>query len=178
MPSKRHHSYGNLYIRFDVKFPDQFYLREVPEVPAGEEGSSEDEEEEDMEVDNPEDSMSARNQKAGGPSRKKNSIMPPEDLAMFRYYLGPPRKEEEPPKPSKDEQPDNNPPADEHFNGEIPSNESSKAQKTAPPIWIEKVEMQDVDASEDQRAHGVTMMDEDDEDGVPPGAQKVQCTSQ
>lgn len=95
MPSLRHHDHGNLYIKFDVKFPQKDQLQ---------------------------------------------------NLELLEKVL-PPRIEQ------------TQPPAD---------------------AMVEDFEPQDIDTSEGSqtRAHGgATAMDEDDDD-VPPGAERVQCASQ
>jgi DnaJ family protein A protein 2 len=95
MPSYRHHDFGNLYIQFDVKFPEKDQLQ---------------------------------------------------NLGLLERVL-PPRMEQP------------QPPADS---------------------MVEDFELEDIDASEgsQRRAHGAaTAMDEDDDD-VPPGAERVQCASQ
>ena len=43
---------------------------------------------------------------------------------------------------------------------------------------VEDFALEDVDASGQRRAQGATGMDEDDEDGVPQGAERMQCASQ
>lgn len=59
-----------------------------------------------------------------------------------------------------------------------------RTQQLQPPpdSMVEDFELEDVDASErsQTRAHqaAAAAMDEDDEDGVPPGAERVQCASQ
>ncbi|RHZ47304.1 type I HSP40 co-chaperone YDJ1 [Aspergillus thermomutatus] len=95
MPSFRHHDFGNLYIQFDVKFPEKDRLQ---------------------------------------------------NLDLLEKVL-PPRMEQP------------QPPADS---------------------MVEDFELEDIDASEgsQRRAHGAaSAMDEDDDD-VPPGAERVQCASQ
>ncbi|KAI9931626.1 Type I HSP40 co-chaperone [Aspergillus wentii] len=95
MPSFRHHDYGNLYIQFDVKFPEKDQLQ---------------------------------------------------NLNLLEQVL-PPRMEQA------------KPPAD---------------------AMVEDFDLEDVDGSEysQARAHGAaSAMDEDDDD-VPPGAERVQCASQ
>ncbi|RHZ52003.1 hypothetical protein CDV55_101170 [Aspergillus turcosus] len=95
MPSYRHHDFGNLYIQFDVKFPEKDQLQ---------------------------------------------------NLDLLEKVL-PPRMEQP------------QPPADS---------------------MVEDFELEDIDASEgsQRRAHGAaSAMDEDDDD-VPPGAERVQCASQ
>lgn len=47
-----------------------------------------------------------------------------------------------------------------------------------PRDMIEDVRLEELDPDSQQRAHGATSMDEDDEDGVPPGAERMQCASQ
>ncbi|GIK02384.1 type I HSP40 co-chaperone [Aspergillus viridinutans] len=95
MPSYRHHDFGNLYIQFDVKFPERDQLQ---------------------------------------------------NLDLLEKVL-PPRMEQP------------QPPADS---------------------MVEDFELEDIDPSEgsQRRAHGAASgMDEDDDD-VPPGAERVQCASQ
>lgn len=93
MPSHRHHDYGNLYIQFDVKFPE------------------------------------------------KNQL---QNLNLLEQVLPPRMARAQPP----------------------------------PDSMVEDFELEDVDSSDQSqaRAHGAPM-DEDDED-VPPGAERVQCASQ
>ncbi|KAL4734242.1 hypothetical protein BDV11DRAFT_58786 [Aspergillus similis] len=94
MPSYRHHDHGNLYIQFDVKFPENHELK---------------------------------------------------NLELLEQVL-PPRQET------------NRPPAD---------------------AMVEDFDLEEVDSNErsQARAHGAASMDEDDDD-VPPGAERVQCASQ
>ncbi|EPS28030.1 hypothetical protein PDE_02975 [Penicillium oxalicum 114-2] len=95
MPSFRHHDFGNLYIKFDVKFPEKDQLQ---------------------------------------------------NLELLEQVL-PPRVQQ------------NQPPAD---------------------AMVEDFELEDIDSTENSqaRAHGAAgAMDEDDDD-VPPGAERVQCASQ
>ncbi|KAJ6101948.1 hypothetical protein N7486_004375 [Penicillium sp. IBT 16267x] len=94
MPSFRHHDHGNLYIKFDVKFPQKDQLQ---------------------------------------------------NLDLLEKVL-PPRMQQ------------NQPPVD---------------------AMVEDFELEGIDGSEPSqaRAHGAAM-DEDDEDGVPGGAERVQCASQ
>lgn len=96
MPSFRHHDHGNLYIKFDVKFPEKDQLQ---------------------------------------------------NLELLEKVLPP------------------------------------RLQQTQPPAdaMVEDFELESIDASEGSqaRAHGAAGagMDEDDDD-VPPGAERVQCASQ
>ncbi|PYI03652.1 hypothetical protein BO78DRAFT_399662 [Aspergillus sclerotiicarbonarius CBS 121057] len=95
MPSYRHHDFGNLYIQFDVKFPEKDQLK---------------------------------------------------NLELLEQVL------------------------------------PTRAEQTQPPqdAMIDDFELEDVDSSEysQARAHGAAgSMDEDDDD-VPPGAERVQCASQ
>ena len=54
-----------------------------------------------------------------------------------------------------------------------------KEQNTPPrDAMIEDYELEDIDASGQRRAQGATSMDEEDEDGVPHGAERMQCASQ
>ena len=43
---------------------------------------------------------------------------------------------------------------------------------------IEDYDLEDIDPSGQRRAQGATSMDEEDEDGVPHGAERMQCASQ
>ncbi|KAK4943812.1 Type I HSP40 co-chaperone [Elasticomyces elasticus] len=91
MPSFRHHDFGNLYIQFDVKFPDKTQVQNVE---------------------------------------------------LLEQIL-PPRME----------------------------------QKLPPPdSMTEDYDLEDVDPRQQARAQGAT--DEDDEDGIPAGAERMQCASQ
>lgn len=95
MPSFRHHDFGNLYIKFDVKFP------------------------------------------------KKDQL---QNLELLEKVLPPRIQQHQPP----------------------------------PDAMVEDFELEEPDASEGSqaRAHGAaSAMDEDDDD-VPPGAERVQCASQ
>ena len=51
------------------------------------------------------------------------------------------------------------------------------AERIPPSEVLEKVELEDVDPRGQRGSNGVTMEDEDD-DGVPPGAERMQCASQ
>jgi DnaJ family protein A protein 2 len=95
MPSYRHHDFGNMFIQFDVKFPE------------------------------------------------KNWTQDPAAFDMLKQIL--------PPSP----------------------------QTITPPAetMTEMVDLEDIDASHQARAAGHGM-DEDDEDGHPAGAERVQCASQ
>lgn len=97
MPSYRHHDYGNLYIQFDVKFPDVL-KSELTEL------------------------------------HKKT----------LRDLLGPPREQA------------------------IPNEDA----------MVDEFNLEPVDAGNQRRAHGAAALDEDDEDGVPHGAERMQCASQ
>lgn len=93
MPSFRHHDFGNLYIQFDVKFPDKTEINH-------------------------------------------------EQLQLLEQVL-PPRKQ----------------------------------QTTAPKdAMVEDYDLEDVDPRYQARAQGG--LDDEDEDGVPQGAERVQCASQ
>lgn len=93
MPSFRHHDYGNLYIQFDVKFPDKTQVQ---------------------------------------------------NLELLEQVLPP------------------------------------RLQQKLPPAdgMVEDFDLEDVDPRHQARARGATGMDDDDEDGIPPGAERVQCASQ
>ncbi len=43
---------------------------------------------------------------------------------------------------------------------------------------VEDFELEAVDAGNQRRAHGAGGMDEDDEDGMPHGAERMQCATQ
>ena len=55
-----------------------------------------------------------------------------------------------------------------------------RISQSQPPAdaMVEDCALEEVDASAQRRAHGATAMDEDDEDGVPQGGERVQCASQ
>lgn len=93
MPSHRHHDFGNLYIQFDVKFPEPHQMN---------------------------------------------------NLQLLEQVL-PPRK-----------------------------------QQTQPPAdsMVEDFELEEVDPHGQARARGETGMDDEDEDGIPQGAERMQCASQ
>jgi len=93
MPSFRHHDFGNLYIQFDVKFPQQGEMQ---------------------------------------------------NLELLESVL-PPRKQQVPP------------PQD---------------------AMIEDFELEEVDPRGQARAQGAAGMDDEDEDGIPQGAERMQCASQ
>lgn len=92
MPSFRHHDFGNLYIQFDVKFPQASELK---------------------------------------------------NLQLLEQVL------------------------------------PERVQQVQPPAdsMVEDFELEEVDPTQSARAQGAAY-DEDDEDGVPPGAERVQCASQ
>jgi DnaJ family protein A protein 2 len=95
MPSYRHHDFGNMYVQFDVKFPEKGWTAD--------------------------------------------------------------------------------PIAFEQLRAILPN---SVPQVQAPPeTMTEPVDLEDVDASQQGRAAGATMMEDEDEDGHP-GAERVQCASQ
>ena len=93
MPSYRHHDFGNLYIQFDVKFPDKTELRNIDLL---------------------------------------KQVLPP------------------------------------------------RTHQAQPPLdsMVEDFELEDVDPRGQARAQGAAGMDEEDEDGIPPGAERMQCASQ
>lgn len=93
MPSFRHHDFGNLYIQFDVKFPNKTELQNLP---------------------------------------------------LLEQVL-----------PARPRQ--NAPPAD---------------------AMVEDYDLEDVDARGQARAQGAAGMGEEDDDDVPPGAERMQCASQ
>lgn len=93
MPSMRHHDFGNLYIQFDVKFPQKEELQ---------------------------------------------------NLELLERVL-PPRIQ----------------------------------QPTIPHDSMnEDFVLEDVDPRNQARAHGAAGLDDEDEDGIPPGAERMQCASQ
>jgi len=96
MPSFRHHDFGNMYVQFDVKFPEKHWAHD-PKV-----------------------------------FEALKAILP------------------------------------------------ASLQPTAPPTetMTEAADLEDVDASQQARAHGANAMDEEDEDGHPTGGERVQCASQ
>ena len=51
---------------------------------------------------------------------------------------------------------------------------------TEPPIdaMVDDFNLEQVDQSGQRRAQGATSMEEDEEDGVPQGAERMQCASQ
>jgi DnaJ homolog subfamily A member 2 len=93
MPSFRHHDFGNLYIQFDVKFPDKTELRNIQLL---------------------------------------EEVLPP------------------------------------------------RAHQIAPPqdAMADDYDLEDVDPRNQARAHGAAGMDDEDEDGIPQGAERMQCASQ
>ncbi|KAK5062981.1 hypothetical protein LTR84_005057 [Exophiala bonariae] len=93
MPSFRHHDFGNLYIQFDVKFPDKTQIQNVELL---------------------------------------EQVLPP------------------------------------------------RMQQKLPPQdgMVDDFDLEDVDPRHQARARGATGMDEEDEDGMPAGAERVQCASQ
>ena len=55
-----------------------------------------------------------------------------------------------------------------------------RREQVAPPrdAMVEDYDLEDIDPSGQRRAQGATSMDEEDEDGVPHGAERMQCASQ
>ncbi|EEP81797.1 hypothetical protein UREG_06662 [Uncinocarpus reesii 1704] len=51
-------------------------------------------------------------------------------------------------------------------------------QQTPSDSMVEDFELEDVDESSQARAHGAAGYDDEDDDGVPPGAERMQCASQ
>jgi len=93
MPSFRHHDFGNLYIQFDVKFPDKTQLQNIELL---------------------------------------EQVLPPR--------IG---------------------------------------HKAPPPDgMVEDFDIEDVDPRGQARAQGAAGGDDEDEDGIPPGAERMQCASQ
>jgi len=93
MPSYRHHDFGNLYIQFDVKFPDKTELR---------------------------------------------------NIELLEQALPPRLPQVQPP----------------------------------PDAVMEDYDIEDVDPRNQARAQGAAGMDDEDEDGIPHGAERMQCASQ
>lgn len=93
MPSFRHHDFGNLYIQFDVKFPDKTELRNVEQL---------------------------------------EQVLP------------------------------------------------ARPQQSQPPGdgMVEDYDLEDVDPRNQARAQGAAGMEDEDEDGIPQGAERMQCASQ
>jgi len=93
MPSFRHHDFGNLYIQFDVKFPDKTQIQNVELL---------------------------------------EQVLPP------------------------------------------------RMQQKLPPQdgMVDDFDLEEVDPRHQARARGATGMDDEDEDGIPAGAERVQCASQ
>lgn len=93
MPSYRHHDFGNLYIQFDVKFPDKTQVQ---------------------------------------------------NLELLEQVLPP------------------------------------RMQQKLPPGdgMVEDYDLEDVDPRQQARAHGAAGLNDDDDDGLPPGAERMQCASQ
>ena len=96
MPSYRHHDFGNMYVQFDVKFPD------------------------------------------------KNWTVEPQAFEALKAIL------------------------------------PAQVPQVAPPAdtLTDVADLEDIDAGQQARAQGAGAMDEDDEDGHPAGAERVQCASQ
>ena len=93
MPSYRHHDFGNLYIQFNVKFPEGHDMQNIQLL---------------------------------------EQVLPP------------------------------------------------RTSQTQPPAdsMVEDYDLEEVSEGGQARAHGAATMDDDDEDGIPPGAERVQCASQ
>lgn len=93
MPSFRHHDFGNLYIQFDVKFPDKTQIQNVELL---------------------------------------EQVLPP------------------------------------------------RMQQKLPPQdgMVDDFDLEEVDPRHQARARGATGMGDEDEDGMPAGAERVQCASQ
>ena len=55
-----------------------------------------------------------------------------------------------------------------------------RKQQVQPPrdSMVDDFQLEDVDASGQRRAQGATSMDEEEEDGMPQGAERMQCASQ
>ncbi len=54
----------------------------------------------------------------------------------------------------------------------------STANQPPADAMVDDFQLEEVDQSGQRRAHGATGMDEDEEDGVPQGAERMQCASQ
>ena len=53
-----------------------------------------------------------------------------------------------------------------------------ETEQPPPDAMIEDFTLEGVDQGGQRRAQGVTHMDEDEEDGLPPGGERMQCASQ
>jgi DnaJ family protein A protein 2 len=128
MPSFRHHDPGNMYVLFEVEFPDS--------APHMDDAQKE----------------------------------------TLKQILG------VPPKSAQQKAADQARKTQSDPNGMEVDTEALELDPLAQPIPKgqdeEEVDLEDVDHSNASRAHGATMMDEDDEDGVPHGAERMQCASQ
>lgn len=127
MPSYRHHDPGNMYITFEIEFPNT-----TP--PLGEEQR---------------DTL-------------KYILGLPVPTPQEKAHLAAQRKQEP--------------------NGmdldNVPDLEVDALTPQLPPnVQEDEFDLEDVDAGGHQRAHRATMGD-DDEDGVPHGAERMQCASQ
>jgi DnaJ family protein A protein 2 len=125
MPSFRHHDLGNMYVQFEVEFPEHVQPMDF------------------------------------------------EQKSMLKSILGLPATM---PPPNK------NPPSYDKANMEIDEpadvQEMDPLSQSLPADAMEDdVDLEEIDHSQQRRAHGATAMDED-EDGVPQGAERVQCASQ
>ena len=95
MPSYRHHDFGNLYVHFEVEFPDKMAINH-------------------------------------------------ENLHLLDQVLPPRLQQHQPPQDG----------------------------------MVEDFDLEDVDPRQQARARGATGLDEEDEDGIPAGAERMQCASQ
>ena len=53
-----------------------------------------------------------------------------------------------------------------------------ETEQPPPDAMVDDFSLENVDQSGQRRAQGATHMEEDDEDGVPQGAERMQCASQ
>lgn len=125
MPSYRHHNLGNMYINFEIEFPDV-----TPSLN----------------------------------SEQKDTL---------KTILGlpvPTAEEKKARQPAQD-------PNGMNIDGDDPMELDPLTEPLPKGAAEEDVDLEDVDHQGARRAHGATMEDED-EDGVPHGAERVQCASQ
>lgn len=125
MPSYRHHDLGNMYINFEIEFPQS-----VPQ----------------MNRDQKDSLKTILGLPAGVPSDKsaRRSSRDPNGMQV---------------------------------DGEEPMELDVLTEPLPKNVMEEEVDLEEVDQQGARRARGATMEDED-EDGMPPGAERVQCASQ
>ena len=128
MPSYRHHDPGNMYVLFEVEFPDT-----TPTI---------------------------------GDAEKD----------VLKKILGvPPKTAQQKAADAAKRQKDPN-------GMQLDNEHVLELDPLAQPVPVgqdeEEVDLEDLDHSNASRAQRATMMDEEDEDGVPHGAERMQCASQ